>query len=242
MRAAFRKWQFSNDRLSASLEELNHQYLALVNKAAIFPIDKQQGVLRVASHILNQPMDNETQRLRERLNQAFRFFGRSFFRRPPTSLQLDIFQYDDRIREICLKLGCLAAKLRLARKILDVLQHNKKVVSPAYLNRAMLNPEAVWMTLLLQQRYRLMRQKFEICLNNSRQAKLAACQNWLKLLQPYLSYETMKEYTQNLDKIKNLTCNSAAPGSTTTLHQLDLCSDLAQSLASEVISVPPDKH
>ncbi len=42
----------------------------------------------------------------------------------------------------------------LARKVLDLLQQNKKIARH-YLNRTLFDPEAVWMTLLLQQRYRL---------------------------------------------------------------------------------------
>ena len=118
MRAAYRKWQSLQKRLTAASEELNHQYLALLHKAASFPINKEQGLLRLASTILRQPLDSETLQLQERLSYAFTLLGRGFFRRSPTPLQLDIFQYADRVQEICSRFKSLGTKLSLARKIL----------------------------------------------------------------------------------------------------------------------------
>ena len=203
MRAAYRKWQSLHKRLAAASEELNHQYLALLHKAASFPIDKEQGLLRLASAILRQPLDSETLRLQERLSYAFTFLGRGFFRRSPTPLQLDIFQYADRVQEICSQFKSLGTKLSLARKILGILQQNQKIARH-YLSRTLIDPEAVWMTLLLQQRYRLTHQNLELSLKNSWQDKLTACQNWLQLLQSSLPSEKLADLRQILQEIKAL--------------------------------------
>ena len=239
MRAAYRNWQSLNKRLKAALEKINHQYLALLHKAAIFPIDKQQGLLRLTSSLLRHPLDIETLRLQERLSHAFAFLGRGFFRRSPTSLQLDIFQYADRVQEKCLQFERLGTKLSVALKVLEILQQNKKIAQP-YLKRTLIDPEGVWITLLLQQRYRLTRQNVELSLYNSCQAKLAACQNWLKLLQSSLPSERLEDLRQILQEITTLNADTSAavPWSMTALHQLNLCTDLAHHLSSEVISSP----
>jgi hypothetical protein len=238
-RTAYRNWQSLNKRLAGALEKLNHQYLALLHKAADFPIDKQQGLLRLTSSILRHPMDIETLQLQERLSHAFAFLGRGFFRRSPTSLQLDIFQYADRVQAICLQFESLGTKLCLAGKVLDILKQNKKIARN-YLNRTLLDPEAVWMTLLLQQRYRLTRQNVEFSLNNSWQAKLAACQNWLKLLEASLPSERLADLRQILQELTALKADTAVvvPSSMDAFHQLDLCTDLAHRLSSEVVSSP----
>ena len=47
--------------------------------------------------------------------------GKGFFRRSPTSLQLDIIKYADRCEEICRQCHHLSARLRLAHKVFDSL-------------------------------------------------------------------------------------------------------------------------
>jgi hypothetical protein len=244
-RAAYRKWQSLNKRLAAASEELNHEYLALLHKAAGFLIDKEQGLLRLASAILCQPLDSETLRLQERLNYAFTFLGRGFCRRSPIPLQLDIFQYTDQVQKICSQLQKLSGKLSLARKILSILQQNRKIARH-YLKRTLIDPEAVWITLLLRQRYRLTHQNLELYLHKSWQDKLAASQNWLKLLQSSLPAERLADLRHILQELQALHADGAAaiPWSPTALHQFDLCTDLAHHLSSEVISSQPDhiKH
>ena len=100
------------------------------------------------------------------LTQAFAFLGKSFCRRSPTPLQLDMYRYTDCIEKICLQFKSLSAKLRLAGKVLDLLQQNKNV-SRDYYERTLFDPEAVWTTLLLQQRHRLSQQNYKLSLNHS---------------------------------------------------------------------------
>jgi hypothetical protein len=242
MRAAFRTWQSLNKKMPAALKELNHHYLALLNKAAIFPIDKKHGLLRLASSILLHPMDGETLRLHKRLAHAFAFLGRGFFHRCPAALQLDILQYADRIQDISLRLDRLSKKLSLAEKIIHILRQDKKAARH-YFNWVLCDPEGLWTTLLLKERYRLTSQCLELSRHKIWQDKLTACQNWLVLLQSSLPSEKLADLTQIIQDIKPENTGAAAvPWSVTALRRLDLCTDLAHRLSCEVISQTSAKN
>ena len=186
MRKAYHSWQKLNARLEAAWKELNFHYLALFDKAQTCQIDTSQGLLRLASSILRHPFDPQTLQLRQGLTQAFTFLGKSFCRRSPIPLQLDMYRYTECIDKICLQFKRLSVKLRLAREVLDLLEQNKNV-SRDYCKKTLFDPEAVWTILLLQQRYRLSQKNYKLSLNHSWQAKLTACKNWLKLLQTSLA-------------------------------------------------------
>ncbi len=243
MRKAYYSWRKSNARLEAAWKELNLQYLALFDKAQTCRIDTSQGLLRLASSVLSQPFDIKTLQLREGLTQAFKFLGKSFCRRSPTSLQLDLYRYADCIEKICLQFKRLSAKLRLAREVLDLLEQNKNV-SRDYCKKTLFDPEAVWTTLLLQQRYRLSQKNYKLSLNHSWQAKLTACKSWLKLLQTSLPPENLLEFRQILHDMEALNAGATAPGpqSQNPFLQCDLCAEIAHRLSAPANFPPSDKN
>jgi len=243
MRKAYHSWQKLNARLEAAWKELNLQYLALFDKAQTCRIDTSQGLLRLASSVLSQPFDIKTLQLREGLTQAFKFLGKSFCRRSPTSLQLDLYRYADCIEKICLQFKRLSAKLRLAQEVLDLLEQNKNV-SRDYCNKTLFNPEAVWTTLLLQQRYRLSQKNYKLSLNHSWQAKLTACKSWLKLLQTSLPPENLLEFRQILHDMEALNADPTASGpqSQDPFLQCDLCAEIAHRLSAPANFPPSDKN
>ena len=211
MRQTFHSWQELNAQLKKAWEELNYQYLALFDKAQTCQIDTGQGLLRIASATLRRPLDSQTLQLRMRLTNAFALLGKSFCRRSPTSLKLDMYHYADCIGEICLQFKRLGTKLQLAREVLDLLQHNKNIARH-YCNSALFDPEAVWTILLLQQRYRLSQQNLDLSRKHSWQAKISACQSWLKVLQISLSPENVVELRQGLQDLHTLCTGSTATG------------------------------
>ncbi len=241
MRQAFHSWQELNARLQKAWEELNYHYLALFDKAQICQIDTGQGLLRTASATLRRPLDPQTLQLKMRLTNAFAFLGKSFCRRSPSSLKLDMYHYADCIEEICRQFKRLGTKLRLAREVLDFLQHNKPSARH-YCDSALFDPEAVWATLLLQQRHRLSRQNLDLSRQHSWQAKISACQSWLKVLQISLSPENVVELRQGLEDLHAL-CRSTAAGpyAENALRQLDFCTDIAHRLSQQPVFSPPDE-
>ena len=243
MRQAYHSWQKLNARLETAWQDLNYQYLALFDKAEICRIATSQGLLRLAASILHHPLDTQTLQLRQGLTQAFAFLGKSFCRRSPTPLQLDMYRYTDCIEKICLQFKSLSAKLRLAGKVLDLLQQNKNV-SRDYYERTLFDPEAVWTTLLLQQRHRLSQQNYKLSLNHSWQAKLTACKSWLKLLQTSLPPENLLEFRQILHDLESLKAGPTAPGpqSHKAFLKFDLCTDIAHRLSGPSNFPPPDKN
>ncbi len=242
MRQAFHSWQELNAHLKKAWEELNYQYLALFDKAQTCQIDTGQGLLRTASATLRRPLDSQTLQLRLRLANAFAFLGKSFWRRCPTSLKLDMYHYADCLEDIFLQFKRLGTKLRLAREVLDLLLHNKDIARH-YCNSALFDPEAVWTTLLLQQRYRLSRQNHDLSRQHSWQAKISACQSWLKVLQISLSPENVAELRQGLQELHVLCTGSTAadPYAENALRQLDFCTDIAHRLSERSVFSPPDE-
>ncbi len=127
MRKAFLKWQASENQREAAREELNQQYLALLQEAEAAHLDTGSGLLQAAPVMLNQPLDARTHQAQHRLNNAFALLGKGFFRRAPTSLQLDIRHYAAHIDDICRHYHRLSARLRLARQVIQVLQQNPEL-------------------------------------------------------------------------------------------------------------------
>ena len=132
--------------------------------------------------------------------------------------------------------------MSLAEKIFHILRQDKKAARH-YLNWALCDPEGVWTTLLLKERYRLTTQCLELSRHKIWQDKLAACQNWLVLLQSSLPSEKLADLTQIIQDIKPENTGAAAvPWSVTALRRLDLCTDLAHRLSFEVISQTSAKN
>ncbi len=238
MRTAYSKWRALETRLEVAREELNHQYLALLHKAEALQVDTRYGLLRSTSCFLNQPLDPQTLQLQQCLKNAFGVLGKSFFRRSPTSLQLDILKYTDRLGEICRHCHHLSAKLRFTQKVFDLLTRHADRSNPQAFRLALSNPEAVWMSLLLRQRRLLIHQTITFSLARTWQTKLTVCQRWLKLLQPSLPPKTWRDLQNNL--IELATQAAGQPGqepyrSITAHSQLDHISNLANQHASEII-------
>jgi hypothetical protein len=244
LRQSFNYWQELNGRLKKVWEEFNYQYLALFDKAQICQLDTSQGLLRIASSKLRQPLDIESLQLRLGIANAFAFLGKSFYRRSPTSLKLDIYHYADSIEETCLQFKRLGKKLRLASEVLELLLHNRNITRH-YCNSALFDPEAVWTILLLQQRYRLNQQNSEYIHKHSWQAKISACQNWLNILQNSLADEKIIELQQGLQDLQALCAESTSSGpySEDAVRKLNFCTALAHQLSGQLIrSLPEEKN
>jgi hypothetical protein len=242
MRAVYLKWRALETRLEAAREDLNHQYLALLHKAEALQLDTRLGLLSSTSCLLNQPLDSQTFQLQQRLKQALVILGKGFFRRSPTSVQLDILKYADRLEEICRQCHHLSVRLRLVHKVFDSWHQHPDLSNPQSLRLALFNPEAVWTSLLLRQRCLLSQQIINVSLANSWQIKLTVCQRWLTLLQPSLPPEIFQVLQNSLSDLENQT--SSQPGqepfrSLTSQGQLDHLSYLANQQATEIISSQP---
>lgn len=241
MRQAYRTWQASHRRLEAARRELNHQYMALLQKTEACQLSTNGGLLRTAAAILHHPFDSSTLHLRERLSNAFAILEKGFFRRCPTTLHLDIVRYVDSIKAICRRLDLLGARLRLAHKILSNLPHVQHI-SKQYFNLALINPEAVWVSVLLQQRRLLTRQTIDLALTQSWQTRMLLCREWFKLLQPVLPPQSVQDLQHRLQELDVQTAGRPQPGpwSLADQRRLDNFTDLVQRLVSEIISSPPD--
>jgi hypothetical protein len=237
LRKAYLNWQALNGRLEAAGKDLTHQYLALLHRAEDCRIDPQSGLLRTAAAALHHSPDPQILQLQDRLNNGFAILGKSFFRHSPTSLQLDIFRFADRIQEICRQFDHLGAKLRIAQNVFDTVQANQSI-SKQYLNMALVNPEVVWVSLLLQQRCLLTRQAIELSLTHSWQTSYALCQRFLKLLHPLLPPKSFRDLQKSLTELEDQTTSQpqSSPCSLAAQCRLDQFTDLAQQLASEIIA------
>jgi hypothetical protein len=242
MRTSYLKWRALEARLKAAREELNHQYLALLHKAEALQLETRLGLLHSASHLLNQPLDPQTFQLRQRLKHAFAILGKGFCRRSPTSLQLDILKYADRLEEICRHCHHLSVRLRLTQKVFDSLPRDPSRSDPQSFRLALSNPEAVWISLLLRQRRLLTHQIIDLSLARSWQTKLTVCQRWLRLLQSSLSPKTFRDFQNSLIELENQA--GRQPGqepfrSSTAHNQLDRITNLANQHAYEIIASEP---
>lgn len=236
MRNAYRMWRTLNRRVEAAREALNHEYLALLHKAEEYQIAPQNGILGAAASILDHSQD-PTLQLQARLHHAFALLGQGFFRRSPTSLQLDIFRLADQTQEICRQCHHLVAKLQIAQKVFDLVRHNQSV-SKRYLNLALINPKGVWVSLLLQQRCLLTRQTIDLSLTHSWQTKLTICQRFLKLVQPLMPPKILRDFQKSLNDLEDQIASQphSSPWSQAAQRRLDSCTELAFQVADEIIS------
>ncbi len=235
MRTAYLTWRTLESRLEAAREELNHQYLALLHKTEALQLDTRRGLLRSTSCLLNQSLDPQTLQLQQRLKNAFAVLGKGFFHRSPTSVQLDIMKYADRLEEICRHCHHLSGRLRLTQKVFDSLRRHPDLNNPQAFHLALANPEAGWVSLLLRQRRLLTRQINDLSLARNWQTKLTLCQRWLKLLQPFLPPKTFRDLVE-LENQAAAQPEQELSRSSPAHSQLDLIINFANQQASEIMS------
>lgn len=240
MRAAYLLWQDLASRQLLAQKELNHQYLALLHKAESLKIAHRFGLLHTAATWLDQPLDSQTLQIQQRLKNAFTLLGQGFFRRAPTSVQLDIMRYAHRIKNICQRFDHLSARLSFTRKLFNALPPKSGHSQSHRLTLS--HPEAVWISQLLRQRRRLTRQTIDLALNRSLQAKLRICQTWLQLLQPSLSPKNLRDFQQTLKGIEDQIAGPPGenPAESIAAHRrLDILLHYANQQAAASMSPSP---
>lgn len=238
MRGAWRAWHRLESRLAGALTELERHYLPLVTAVEDLYLDASQGLLRTTAAFLTQPLEGESQELRQRLQDAFSVLGKSICRRPPATVRLDMMKFTGVIDATGARCRQLSGRLRLAHKILNLLRHQPDWGQPDILRQALCFPEAVWVTLVLRRRSELCQQVNQHTLTLGRQAKLDIGQRWLEILAPTLAPHTRWSWRRTLTAVtEKLTEKPAAHPSEAAVAQIRLDSFLLEinQAASEII-------
>jgi hypothetical protein len=169
LRAAFLSWQAQEDRLVKARQRLALEYQATFRLAEQLEIEAGQGILRAARSCLDPPQAPLILKVRTRLARMFVLQGKSFFRRVPAILALELAHYAAEISQICRLQGDLAGRLRLAQAVLTLFCRQAEFRRPDFFRLALTSPESARLLFQVRQKRLKERQAIQDLLSKSRQ-------------------------------------------------------------------------
>jgi len=164
LRVAYLKWQAQESGLVEARQRLARQYLAARRQVEQVQTKAHQGILRAARLLLDQPLDPKLLMGKARLQKAFDFFGKGFFRRVPSPLDVELAHYAASIEKICRSHDELGARLQLAQKIIRIFERIPEFCSPHFFRLALISPESAGLLFQLRIKRRQDRQARQACL------------------------------------------------------------------------------
>jgi hypothetical protein len=107
--------------------------------------EAQQGILRAARSMLDQPPNPMTRKVKDQLARVFALRGKGLFCRVPSPLDVELSHYIDSIEKICRSHGELEARLVLAQAIMTLFGRNPEFCSHHFFRLALISPESAWL-------------------------------------------------------------------------------------------------
>ena len=201
LRRVYGSWQILESRRLAAQQELARQYLALRRVAESLRLETDQGLLRAARLILDQPLDPQMLKAHHRLKKAFAILGKSFFRRAPAALHMEYRQYACHIDALCQKFDEMGSRLVSSQKILEIFHQTPERSRTNYFRMALISPEAARLVIQLGDRRRAEHQARENCLARGRVTRIATCQRWVTLLPNFMPSGTFRKFERSLKEL-----------------------------------------
>jgi hypothetical protein len=164
LRASYLHWQAQESRLIEARQRLARQYLASRRQAEQAQTRAHQGILRAARSMLDQPLDPKLLMVKGRLQKAFALRGKGFFRRVPSSLEIELAHYAASIEQICRSHDKLGARLRLAQALTRIFDGNPELRNARFFRLAIISPESAWLLFHLRKNRLKERQAIQDCL------------------------------------------------------------------------------
>jgi len=239
LRQAYNSWQNLERRHLAARHELERRYVDVLRVVESLHLDQDMGLLRTARLALDQPLDPLVLKVHERLQKAFAFLGKSFWRPMPISLQLESRGYAGHIEELCRKYEKIGARLVLARKIIDLFRLNSDPGNIQDFRLALISPEAAWLLHQLREKRDIERQAREDCRAREWRLRLSACQGWLGLLRNSMPAGTCKKFERSLTELADQAAaeeGQEASDLQARRAKLDLLSAVANRQATRTIA------
>jgi len=239
LRKAYISWQNLERRHQAARQELGGRYVEVLRVAESLHLDQDMGLLRTARLALDRPLDPPVAQARDRLQKAFAFLGKSFWRPVPDSLHLAFRRYAGHLETLCLKYEELGARLVLAQKIIDLWRQDPARGDPQHFRLALISPDAAWLFHQLQEKREAECQARKECLTREWRLRLAACQRWLYLLRNTMPASTVKKFERSLKELARKTAAEEGEGNSVVAAdqaKLDLLSSVANRQATRTIA------
>lgn len=145
MRSAYLQWQAQESKVVEARQRLDRQYLALHQQAQQVQTEANQGILRAARSMLDQPPNPMTRKVKDQLARVFALRGQGLFRRVPSPLEVELSHYIDSIEKICRSHGELEARLRLAQAVMTLFGRKPEFCSHHFFRLALISPESAWL-------------------------------------------------------------------------------------------------
>jgi hypothetical protein len=154
MRAAYRRWQAQEGRLAAARERLHRDCQEFRQQAQQLQAADDQGILRAARRLLEQPLDPGLLMVKDRLARRLALKGRGLCSRVPPPLEVELSRYVAGMEKICRSHGELGARLRLARAMLTIFGRHPEFCRPRFFRLALIAPESAWLCFHLRRQRR----------------------------------------------------------------------------------------
>jgi hypothetical protein len=151
-RVAYQQWQAQERKLVEARQRLARQLLDSRQQARHMQTDAHQGILRAAQSLLDAPLDPIILTVRNRLERVFALWGKGFFKRLPSPLDIELVEYITHIektRQSCNEMG---ARLRLAQAIMMLFCRTPEFCRPHFFSLALISPESAWLLFHLRQK------------------------------------------------------------------------------------------
>lgn len=239
LRQAYISWQNLERRHQAARQELGGRYVEVLRVAESLHLDQDMGLLRTTRLALDRPLDPPVAQARDRLQKAFAFLGKSFWRPVPDSLHLEFRRYAGHLENLCLKYEELGARLFLVLKIIDLWQRDPAWGDPKNFRLALISPDAAWLFHQLREKRWAERQARKECRAREWRLRLAACQGWLDLLRNTMPASTVKKFERSLTALSHKNAAEEGEGNSVVAAdqaKLDLLTAVANRQATRTIA------
>ncbi|MFW6123108.1 MAG: hypothetical protein ACOC6L_02595 [Thermodesulfobacteriota bacterium] len=239
LRKAYISWQNLERRHQVARQELGGRYVEVLRVAESLHLDPDMGLLRTVRLALDRPLDPPVAQARDRLQKAFAFLGKSFWRPVPDSLQLELKRYASHLETLCLKYEELGTRLFLVQKIIDLWQRDPAWGDPQNFRLALISPDAAWLFHQLREKRGAERQARKECRAREWRLRLAACQRWLDLLRNTMPASTVKKFERSLAELAHKTAAEEGEGNSVVAAdqaKLDLLTAVANRQATRTIA------
>ncbi len=185
LKAAYRDWQALEERNAAARRDLEQEYRALGREAEVARLEPDLGLLRAARLRLAAPPEAETLKAYNHLKTGFTILGRGRGA-VPTSFQMDLSQYAARCEPCRRGYRELTARLRLARRLLELWRRDPEWGSGDFGRQAVISPEMATVRLRLSHRRNLGRRTRRDSLEHSWRLRINTGEKWLAWLKKFM--------------------------------------------------------
>jgi hypothetical protein len=181
LKAAYRDWQTLEDGNALARQGLEEEYRGLRREAEVARLEPDLGLLRAARLKLAAPPEADTLKAYNRLKTGFAVLGLG--RGPvPASFEMDLSQYAALCEQYCREYRELAARLRLAQRLLELGRWDPAGGGGDFARQAVISPEMAAVRLRLGHHRNLGRQTRRDSLEHSWRLRIDTGERWLAWL------------------------------------------------------------